>query len=306
MLAAVSGDSSQETPDLSPLDRSLLGRWEGNRQELQGEWDQVDCYIFARDRSYVVAIRAFNPETEEWKKPDEIDQTRDDGFSGEFRTQPPNHLLLDHWFAPRILEFEVQGDQMRLYRNMVEAAWTVRRVDRCGFEDEETALRIDKFVAGTLTPSPEEKAALAEHRRRRALVDQAREEILAGNFDSSILEQLSTLTNDDDPHIRSAAVTGFCAFTEPHPYVVKEMDAVLAKIVPRLKDPEGFVRRAAALCLSDFGPLATSAIPELVERMRKEFDADVGWFSADALGNMGSLAAPAIPDLVWCPLNNIN
>lgn len=64
------------------------------------------------------------------------------------------------------------------------------------------------------------------------------------------------------------------------------IDAV-AVIAEKLKDPSGYVRRAAASSLGDLGPLASMAKANLLETIRSYPDSDASVFAIDAIGALG-------------------
>jgi HEAT repeat protein len=64
-----------------------------------------------------------------------------------------------------------------------------------------------------------------------------------------------------------------------------------------LRDSDPYVRREAANAASGFGVAADLLIPDLVEAVSAYPNEDTGWFSAEALGNLGSAARVALPAL---------
>lgn len=71
----------------------------------------------------------------------------------------------------------------------------------------------------------------------------------------------------------------------------------VAMVIERLRDDDAVVRRAAADALGDFGGAAEPAIPALTEALRDP-DPDTRWRAASALGDIGPSSAPAVPVLV--------
>lgn len=74
-----------------------------------------------------------------------------------------------------------------------------------------------------------------------------------------------------------------------------------SKILPLLKrglkDGRQSVRRTSAAQLIDFGVDALPLLKDLIGLL-KEGNNDVAWFAAEALGNLGGVAEPAVPALI--------
>jgi HEAT repeat protein len=75
--------------------------------------------------------------------------------------------------------------------------------------------------------------------------------------------------------------------------IAPEAVPALAKL---LAEGDIFNQRAAASALRRFGEHARPALPVLRKRLTPS-DSDVAWYSAEAIGNIGSPAAEAVPDL---------
>lgn len=75
--------------------------------------------------------------------------------------------------------------------------------------------------------------------------------------------------------------------------IAPEAVPALAKLLDKT---DQFDQRAGAAALTRFGPQALPALPVLRKRLTPS-DHDVAWFSADAIRNIGSPAAEALPEL---------
>ena len=73
-------------------------------------------------------------------------------------------------------------------------------------------------------------------------------------------------------------------------------DFLVPSLAKALDDDNRVVNREAALALLHCGKLAISAVPNLASRLA-QCD-DTAWLSAEALGNMGPEARPALPQLL--------
>ncbi len=132
---------------------------------------------------------------------------------------------------------------------------------------------------------------------------------------------LDAAIEDDDPQVRAVALKALQT-VQPSPaatvpalvpllktrdrlaatralatYGAEAHDAVPA-LVPLLKDEESEVRWNAALTLGKIGPVAVSAVPDLVAALKTDADPLVREHAAEALGDIGPSAASAVPDLV--------
>ena len=76
----------------------------------------------------------------------------------------------------------------------------------------------------------------------------------------------------------------------------------LAKL---LEEGDNYNQRAAASALARFGKYALPALPVLRKRLTPS-DRDVAWFSADAIRNIGSPAADAVPELTQALKEQLN
>lgn len=73
----------------------------------------------------------------------------------------------------------------------------------------------------------------------------------------------------------------------------------IAVIAEKLKDPSGYVRRAAASSLRDLGLLASFAKESLIEIIRNYPDSDSSVFAIEALSSLGNLGAVFQQELEW-------
>lgn len=72
-----------------------------------------------------------------------------------------------------------------------------------------------------------------------------------------------------------------------------------------LNKGEDYDKRAAAGALRSFGPYAALALPALRKSLIPS-NRDVAWFSASAIGNIGSGAVEAVPDLLDAIKKNVD
>jgi HEAT repeat protein len=99
---------------------------------------------------------------------------------------------------------------------------------------------------------------------------------------------LARAVKDNDPHIRSVAITALGSLG-PRGW---------SEAVPALVDLlETEDRQAAAQALSRFGPQALPAVPAL-EKLLQDPDAGVRWNAARTLGKIGPEAAATLPSLI--------
>lgn len=102
----------------------------------------------------------------------------------------------------------------------------------------------------------------------------------------------------------AAAVLGEAVAGADHVSAAIAPEAVpaLAKLMDKT---DQFDQRAGALALTHFGPHALAALPVLRKRLTPS-DHDVAWFSADAIRNIGSPAAEALPELTRALRDQVN
>ena len=74
-------------------------------------------------------------------------------------------------------------------------------------------------------------------------------------------------------------------------------DQAIPALSNLLDKGEDYDKTAAAAALKDFGPYAAPALPVLRKNLIPS-NRDVAWFSARAIGNIGSGAVEAVPDLL--------
>ncbi len=67
---------------------------------------------------------------------------------------------------------------------------------------------------------------------------------------------------------------------------------VLARL---MTSKDKFVASAAARSLAELGPISEAAIPQLEDRIHHEYEWDVVWHAAEALGNIGRPAIGSLP-----------
>lgn len=99
----------------------------------------------------------------------------------------------------------------------------------------------------------------------------------------------------------AAAVLGEAA-ADVGPQIAPEAVPALAKL---LDEGDIYNQRAAASALIRFKEHARAALPALRKRLSPS-DTDVAWFSAEAIGNIGSPAAEAVPDLTRALREQVN
>lgn len=114
--------------------------------------------------------------------------------------------------------------------------------------------------------------------------------------DKKSLDQLISYLNHPNRTLRTQAVAAIGNLGEKHSEVLGE--TVVPLLIARLKDDESPVRRYAVLALGQYGKKAERAVPGLIEVLRNNKRADSGWFAAEVLGNLGTAADPAVPELI--------
>lgn len=149
LVCVARADESDTKRVLSVAEKGLVGRWQGNEQKFKNGWRQLDFYIFAADGSYAVLILVYDPEEEKWKSPSKIDPSEGGDFEGEFRVFDDRVLVLNNWFAPRQLEFQIKGDELRLHRPMLDASWVMTRTKRFEWETPEMTRNLDEALSLT-------------------------------------------------------------------------------------------------------------------------------------------------------------
>jgi HEAT repeat protein len=102
----------------------------------------------------------------------------------------------------------------------------------------------------------------------------------------------------------AAAVLGEAVEGADHVSAAIGPQAVPA-LVKLMEKPNQFDQRAGANALRPFGPHALPALPALRKGLTPS-DRDVAWFSADAIRNIGSPAAEAVPDLTSALKEQLN
>ena len=103
----------------------------------------------------------------------------------------------------------------------------------------------------------------------------------------ALIKLLNTETNQGNRQVQVAAL-GFIGFESP------EAMTVLEKAT---HDPSSAVRAAAILELGWMGPKAASAVPSMIEEIKRE-EAGGAWWAFEALGRMGPAASNALPVLL--------
>ena len=96
--------------------------------------------------------------------------------------------------------------------------------------------------------------------------------------------------------INAAAVLGEAVEGADNVSAAIAPEAVPA-LVKLLDQGNVFEQRVSASALEQFGEHARPALPVLRKRLTPG-DRDIAWFSAEAIGNIGSPAAEAVPDLI--------
>lgn len=98
---------------------------------------------------------------------------------------------------------------------------------------------------------------------------------------------LLAAVNDPEQGVREAAIQALGTYGQE----------VLPTLMELLNHPDKYVRRNAVWAIGKFGPAARFAISSLCNALR-DADSRTAGGSAQALGNMGEVAGPAVPALI--------
>lgn len=98
---------------------------------------------------------------------------------------------------------------------------------------------------------------------------------------------LIAAVNDPEQGVREASIQALGSYGQD----------VLPTLIEFLQHPDKYVRRNAVWAIGKFGPTARAAITALCISL-KDADSRTAGGSAQALGNMGEVAGPAVPALV--------
>jgi HEAT repeat protein len=112
--------------------------------------------------------------------------------------------------------------------------------------------------------------------------------IAANNIAQSALEHQLT---DSDPQVRLHIATTLLTI---NPKQTQSHDLLAAA----LSDPAIPVKLEAARCIARLGKLAEPLLPALIQSLDKETDPDIRYAIVEAIGQLGPVAATAIPRLV--------
>jgi HEAT repeat protein len=127
---------------------------------------------------------------------------------------------------------------------------------------------------------------------REAIADHLQElgaQVRRNPTDRRALDELKEILNRGSSFARTYA----CG-------VLRDLGPLATSAIPdlirALNCGDGYVEREAALALGTVAVGDARPVPALIEKLKQEDD-DAAWFSADALGNIGEPALPAIPAL---------
>lgn len=114
--------------------------------------------------------------------------------------------------------------------------------------------------------------------------------------DKQSLARLEGYLNHPDPIFRTQAVSAIGNVGRKHSEALG--DTVVPLLIARLKDHDAAVRRYAVLALGRYGQKAERAVAGLVQVLSNYMGTDAAMFAADVLGDLGSAAFPAVPELI--------
>ncbi len=120
-----------------------------------------------------------------------------------------------------------------------------------------------------------------------------RDKVIANSKDQASLRELVSLL-DDSSALNRANAAG-CLRQLGHNRVTRDQVAPIA--VPALASRIDSVGREAPIALGAYGSLAAPAVPQLIRAVEQYPTQDTGWFAAEALGDIGPAAKDAIPVL---------
>ena len=121
---------------------------------------------------------------------------------------------------------------------------------------------------------------------------------LQGDFTKRTnIADLMDLAEDENPIIRTNAVSALGTINPGHHESLKEV--IIPFLSKKLSDEAQSVRRAAAKAIGSFGEYGLAAVPHLIKTSRSDYHTDAGWYSAEAIGNIGPEAKEGIPTLIW-------
>lgn len=106
-----------------------------------------------------------------------------------------------------------------------------------------------------------------------------RDRIKANPPDTNALNSMVQMLKANDSFRRTAAVAYLGQ-------VGSRAEPAVNAIVETLEGNDGFAAREAARSLGEIGPSAQRAIPALIKSVQQHGNEDIGWFSAESLGNI--------------------